>query len=107
MDEYIGLDKLITVTDTRGIEHETTVRHILDLNKGKYEADDVAPVVRCKDCDLWNEWDHSGRMSLGNYRCSCAYWSVEDGPVHFTGPEDFCSYGEPREEESDGNGKDL
>ena len=61
-------------------------------------AEDVAPVIRCKDCDLWNEWDHSGRESLGNFRCSCAYWSVEDGPVFFTAPTDFCSYAEPKEE---------
>ena len=61
-------------------------------------AADVAPVIRCKDCDLWNEWDHSGRESLGNFRCSCAYWSVEDGPVFFTAPTDFCSYAEPKEE---------
>ena len=61
-------------------------------------AADVQPVIQCKDCDLWNEWDHSGRESLGNFRCSCAYWSVEDGPVFFTAPTDFCSYAEPKEE---------
>lgn len=60
--------------------------------------EDVAPIVRCKDCDCWNEWDHSGRESLGNFRCSCGYWSVEDGPVFFTAPTDFCSYAEPKEE---------
>lgn len=59
---------------------------------------DAVEVVRCKDCDLWNEWDHSGRESLGNFRCSCAHWSVEDGPVFFTAPTDFCSYAEPKEE---------
>lgn len=63
-----------------------------------FPAADVAPVIRCKDCDLWNEWDHSGRESLGNFRCSCGYWSVEDGPVFFTAPTDFCSYAEPKEE---------
>lgn len=41
MAEYIDIDKAIVVTDTRGRERETTVRHILDFNKGVYEAADV------------------------------------------------------------------
>lgn len=59
-------------------------------------AADVAPVVRCRDCDLWNEWDHAGHENLGNFRCSCAYWTVEDGVTFYTAPTDFCSYGEKR-----------
>lgn len=70
----------------------------IDRRIQRVPAADVQPVIRCKDCDLWNEWDHSGRESLGNFRCSCAYWSVEDGPVFFTAPTDFCSYAEPKEE---------
>ena len=61
-------------------------------------AADVRPVVFCRDCDCWNEWDSVGRESLGNYVCSCAHWSVEDGPILYTRPTDFCSYGEKREE---------
>lgn len=55
---------------------------------------DAVPVVRCKDCELWNEWDSAGKESLGNYVCSCAHWSVEDGAVLYTRPTDYCSYGE-------------
>jgi hypothetical protein len=61
-------------------------------------AADVRPVVLCRDCDCWNDWDSAGKESLGNYVCSCAHWSVEDGPVLYTRPTDFCSYGEKREE---------
>ena len=61
-------------------------------------AADVRPVVMCLDCDYWNDWDSAGKESLGNYVCSCAYWSVEDGAVFYTRPTDFCSYGEKREE---------
>ena len=61
-------------------------------------AADVRPVVFCRDCDCWNEWDSAGRESLGNYVCSCAHWSVEDGATLYTRPTDFCSYGEKREE---------
>ena len=64
-------------------------------------AADVRPVVLCQDCDYWNEWDSSGKKSLGNYRCSCAYWSVEDGPIFYTAETDFCSYAEKREIEHD------
>lgn len=62
MAEYIDIDKAIVVIDTRGREIETTVRHILDFNKGTYEAADVQPVRhgrwfmrggkwRCSECD--------------------------------------------------------
>lgn len=55
---------------------------------------DAVPVVRCRDCELWNDWDSAGKESLGNYVCSCAHWSVEDGAVLYTRPTDYCSYGE-------------
>lgn len=61
-------------------------------------AADVRPVVLCRDCDCWNDWDSAGRESLGNYVCSCAHWTVEDGAVFYTKPTDFCSYGKKREE---------
>lgn len=63
---------------------------------------DAEPVVRCKDCDMWNEEDFSGKKSLGNYRCACAEWSnTEDGRRVYTGPDEFCSRGERREEDND------
>jgi hypothetical protein len=57
-------------------------------------------VVRCRECDLWNDWDHVGRESLGTYRCSCAEWSSE-ASVLYTGPEEFCSRGERKEEDEE------
>lgn len=58
---------------------------------------DAVPVVQCEDCDMWNEEDFSGRKSLGNYRCACAVWSnMEDGRRVYTGPDEFCSRGEPK-----------
>lgn len=41
MAEYIDIDAQVVVTDTRGCEHETTVRHIFEMNKGVYTAADV------------------------------------------------------------------
>ena len=71
---------------------------LMDENRGIKMDADVRPVVFCRDCDCWNEWDSAGRESLGNYVCSCAHWSVEDGAILYTRPTDFCSYGEKREE---------
>lgn len=41
MSEYIDIDDQIVVTDTRGRENKTTVRHIFEMNKGVYTAADV------------------------------------------------------------------
>lgn len=56
-------------------------------------------LIRCKDCDSWDEEYSSGRKSLGNYRCVCHEWSdEEDGHYRYTAEDDFCSYAERREE---------
>lgn len=62
-----------------------------------FAAPDVVQVVRCKDCDLWNEWDCAGHKETGNFVCSCAYFSNEDGYIVYTGPDDYCSKGERKE----------
>ena len=51
MAEYIDIDAPVVVTDTRGRERETTVRHILEMNKGVYTAADVRPVTVCTNCE--------------------------------------------------------
>ena len=58
---------------------------------------DAVHVVRCWECELWNEWDYSGHKELGNFVCSCAHWTNEDGYVVYTKPDDFCSYGERKD----------
>ena len=55
-------------------------------------ANDVLPVVRCKDCEHWNENQHG---------CVCSFHSQkenEDYPAFEVEmlPNDFCSYGERR-----------
>lgn len=50
---------------------------------------DVAPVVRCKDCKHCTETaDYGGRGLF------CAIWGRG---WHRVQPDDFCSYGEPKE----------
>ena len=47
---------------------------------------DAVPVVRCKDCKNW------GGVAFGNV---CRRWSAPlFGMKNCTGPDDFCSYGE-------------
>ena len=78
---YDNLDDLNMIAAQNAIDDMPTV--------------DAVPVCRCKDCDMWNEEDFSGRKSLGNYRCACAEWSnMEDGRRVYTGPDEFCSRGE-------------
>jgi hypothetical protein len=85
----------------RLIDIEAPCKIEIELDGGKCHATvtaptvDAVPVCRCRDCDMWNEEDFSGRKSLGNYRCSCAEWSnLEDGRRVYTGPDEFCSRGE-------------
>ena len=54
-------------------------------------------LVRCWECELWNDWDSAGHKELGNFVCSCAHWTNEDGYVVYTKPEDFCSYSERKD----------
>lgn len=89
MAEYIGIDGRVVVTDMRGRERETTVRHILEMNKGVYTAADVRPVVYCKDCV--------------HYEMGVCLKIYDDGAANKDAwqerkPDDFCSYGEKREE---------
>ena len=76
MTEYIkrkdALDAVLVVNERQRIKNIPTA--------------DVVEVVRCGECS-------AGRKSLGNFRCSCAHWSNEDGYTVYTGPNDFCSYG--------------
>ena len=48
---------------------------------------DVPTVVRCKDCDYY-EGDE----------CVCPYIWMSDGAHMWMNPDDFCSYGERKEE---------
>ena len=27
--------------------------------------EDVVPIIRCKDCSYWNDWDSTGKKALG------------------------------------------
>ena len=76
MAEYINIDKNVIVYDTRGGAHEVTVRHILSMNRGEFEVDDVRPVVLCRDCIFRsNEWTGcpklNGTITGDEFFCKC------------------------------------
>lgn len=58
-------------------------------------AADVAPVVRCKDCKWFA--DNNGGEWFGCQMFQVVLITPEDTPK----PDDFCSYGERKETDSD------
>ena len=65
-------------------------------------AVDAVEVVRCKDCDCWDEEYKAGRASLGNLVCLCHEWSdFEDSRYVYTRPDEYCSRGERKTNEND------
>ena len=103
MDEYIKRKPLIEEISSLSVTlcgkelYGELAKHSVVKMIYEQPAADVVKVVRCEKCDLWNEWDAHGRRELGNYVCSCAHWSTEDGCVVYTKPNDFCSHGEPKD----------
>ncbi len=94
MAEYIDIDKAIVVIDTRGREIETTVRHILDINKGRYDTDDVAPVRHGRWIQHYEPYDTGEEWIEAPYgfECSeCGRWEVEQEP--------FCNCGAKMDKE--------
>lgn len=84
-------DRVIAVVNFNDIKMKEIIDELIKKNG-------LVPVIRCKDCDSWDEEYSSGRKSLGNYRCICHEWSdEEDGHYRYTAEDDFCSYAERRE----------
>lgn len=57
---------------------------------------DVVEVIRCKDCEYWNKDEDFLNGGI------CGEWSdFEDGIINYTKPDDYCSCGEPKEQENE------
>ena len=75
----------ITITGRKNAELvASTIGAFVDSIKALPSAD-VAPVVRCKDC----EWATKSTELPGWYMCKC-----EEAFDYYAKPDDFCSYGE-------------
>jgi len=73
-----------------GCFYNTIIQNAIDALNGLPSAD-VAPVVRCENCVHWSDSNQCARPELSGSR-----W--HDAKYFETMPDDFCSYGERREE---------
>lgn len=84
MTEYIDIDERVLVTDMRGREIETTVRHILETNSAAYKTADVQPVR------------HGRWVSVPHKRERICSWCEQDEPYKFADENanvfDFCPH---------------
>nr|DAV88181.1 MAG TPA: hypothetical protein [Caudoviricetes sp.] len=93
MDEYIKREAALALVKPDAPEDEKAAVTIATAKKlvrsivCRTPAADVAPVVRCKDCKYWqgnnDDYPHE----------ECRWWHEETPDA-----DDFCSYGERREE---------
>lgn len=61
---------------------------------------DAVPIVRCKDCKYYN-W---GELLAPNKFCFRLKHPIENRVIGYNfAPDDFCSYGERKEGETDGS----
>lgn len=72
--EFNGKQMEIEIVNAKSIDTAPTV--------------DAVPVVRCKDCKCWLEWE--------NGTGSCSRFALD---WHFTDADDFCSFGERKDNE--------
>lgn len=84
MKEYIDRSELIKVigTDTAPFTTSMVFRHIRNT-----PAADVVEVVRCKDCQFWQD-------NNGGYPHPECRWGKDETPD----ADDYCSFGERRED---------
>ena len=89
MDDYISRDAALTALQDSDL-FNTTERQLRAIRE--LPAADVAEVVRCKDCK-WFADNNGGEW----YGCKM-FHVVRITPADAPKPDDFCSYGERREE---------
>ena len=69
--------------------------YVLKEKINEMPAADVVEVVRCKDCDNWKPNGKYGAKGRG----ACEEFSdAEDGMTRYTGENDYCSYGERKDD---------
>ena len=98
--EYIAKEFVINTINelkTQPVPKTILLEHLQQIIED-ISANDVIPVVRCKNCKYAKHW--YGNNKLGNETFLC-YFLAEEGIKMFA--DNFCSYGERKESY---NGKD-
>ena len=88
MRRLIDANKLIDFIDVGHLRHPGELRYSeVDVANLLLHAPTInaVEVVRCCECKWWHEDDDVG------------YCDNPDGLDNYAKPEDFCSYGEPKE----------
>ena len=87
MSDYVSRQYLLDEYDRQHQGPPGGARKII----AEAPAEDVVPVVRCENCVHWSDSNQCERPELAGNR-----W--HDDKYFETLPDDFCSYGERREE---------
>ena len=90
MSRYIDADKIPYVISENGCLDDFAYRY--DINE--VPTADVVEVVRCKDCKYWDTRDSKGIQGT----CLCGEKDFCYGSEFYPFADDYCSYGERREE---------
>ena len=87
MDEYIKRDKALAETwkEPRYTDVMNVLTEIRDRIRS-LPSEDVQPVVRCSECEHWNE----GTCYCDDYEIHCQDYYI--GDMH-TEPDFFCGFG--------------
>lgn len=99
MAEYIDREALFAEFDRLGLGEHSIVEKVFSIGVrtiiAGMPAADVAQVVRCKDCKRWDDDpDTYGKDDGPRGKCMKSFEITEQ--------EDFCSYGERKDGETDG-----
>lgn len=95
MKEYIDRDALLK--DICGNDPSHMEDYYFNAIANAPTADVVA-VVRCKDCEWWRHTYHDPITNYDYGVCLCDQWEYK-GEFAGTTSNDFCSYGERKEQE--------
>ena len=90
MDEYIEREAVYEDFEKRNSENPKWTPGRVKVLIARQKTADVAPVVRCKDCKFSHADEH-GRTCEG-------YWFELSEYAVSVKDDDFCSYGERRED---------
>lgn len=100
MAEYIEREAVLALVRPDAPEDEKAAVTIATAKKlvrsivRRAPAEDVVPVVRCRDCKYYRV----STMLAPNKFCFRLKHPVEDRPIGYNfAPDDFCSYGERKE----------
>lgn len=106
MPRYVDVENISKLFNKKYNETKKLISdgeyHLDNLAEGFTEADriirnmpvaDVVEVVRCKDCEYWQDKNSKGTQGI----CLCGEKEMNYGGEFYSFANDFCSYGKRKE----------